>query len=66
MPEHRQSKGRLGDEDVARNDLEGLAGGVGFALVVARDHHDEVRESEPDLGRTQHVASGVKADASIP
>src|SRR3546814_11528109 len=37
MAEHRQAEGRLGDEDVARDDFERRAGRVGAALVVAGD-----------------------------
>ncbi len=35
MAEHRQGEGRLGDEDIAGHGLEGRAGGVRLALVVA-------------------------------
>ena len=58
MAEHRQAKGRLGDEDVARRDLKGRAGRVGDALVVAGHHHPLAGVLEQDLGRSEHVPGG--------
>ena len=37
MAEHRQPEGRLGDEEVAADELEGRRGRIGAALVVAGD-----------------------------
>ncbi len=49
-------------EDVAGDELEGCAGGIGRALVVARDHRAPAVPFEHDLGRAQDVAGGNEAD----
>ena len=55
MAEDRQAEGRLGDEDVAAHRLEGRAGRVGAALVVARGDDAQALGLEGDLRRAEHV-----------
>ncbi len=63
----RQAKGGFGDEAVAAQRLEGWAGGVGLVVgaevVVARGHPHPAGVFQPHLGRAQHMAGGVQADA---
>jgi hypothetical protein len=61
VAEDRQAEGRLGDEDVAGDRLEGQAGGVGLALVVARDD-DRVPRARRDLRRAEHMAGRMEGD----
>ncbi len=74
MAEDGQAERRLGDEDVAGDGLEGRAGGIRRALVVARDHHAQAvrldnglraaqdmprrHEAQADAADTQHFAIG--------
>ena len=55
-PEDRQAEGRLGDEDIAGHHLEGQAGRVVGALVIARDHHPHALRLDGDLGRAEDMA----------
>src|SRR4029078_13073967 len=70
MLEHRQREGGLGDEEVARDELEGGAGEVGAALVVAR--YDDARALPLDqhLRAAEHMSGGEQryghvADADL-
>ncbi len=63
VAEDRQRKRGFGDEHVARHDLERHTGGIGAALVVARDDGALPVPFENDLRRTEHVASRNEADA---
>ena len=56
MAEHRQGEGRLGDEDLAGLGLEGGAGRIGPALVVAGDDDGQPLPGDRRLGRAQHMA----------
>ena len=49
MLEHRKTEGGLGDEQVARHQLEGLGGAVGVRLVIAGDN------GAPPLMFNQHL-----------
>ena len=62
MAEDRQAEGRLGDEDVAADRLEGQAGGVGLALVVARGDDARAVMLDADLRRAEHMAGRVEGD----
>ena len=62
VTEHRQRERRLGDEDVARNDLERRAGRIGCALVVAGDDGALAVPIEHDLRRAEDVAGGGQAN----
>ena len=61
VAEDRQPEGRLGDEDIARDEFEGRAGRVRGALVVSR--HDDPRAAglDDDLGRAEDMAGRRKA-----
>ena len=61
MAEDRQSEGRLGDEEIAVARLEGRAGRVRPALVVAGDDDPRAAVVEHDLRAAQHVAGGEEA-----
>src|SRR5216683_2207807 len=65
VTEHRQPEGGLGDEDVARNQFERRAGGVGRVLVVAGGDDAGVLAGDRDLRRAQHMACGVKFDGDV-
>ncbi len=65
MAEDRQAEGRLGDEDVAGDRLEGSAGGVRLALVVAGGDDPEPAAFDCDLRRTEHVTGRVERDGGI-
>src|SRR3546814_6539916 len=67
VAEHRQAKGRLGDEDIARDDFEGRAGRVGAALIVAGDDdplapifHQYLRAAE-DMARSDEHTSELQS-----
>ncbi len=60
MPEYRQAKRRLGDEDVAGHQLERRAGRVRRILVIAGGDDAGVLANDRDLRRTEHMACGVK------
>ena len=62
MPEHRQAKGRLGDEDIAGHRLERRAGRVRPPLEVAGDNHPLALIFHQDLGRAEHMARGMQAE----
>jgi hypothetical protein len=67
MPEHRQRKGRLGDEHVAGHELERRAGRVGHILIVARGDDAqaivlEIMTFDRDLRRAEDMAGGMKRD----
>ena len=61
MAEHRQAEGRLGDEDVAVDDLEGRTGRIRPPLVVARDHDAGAAPFQHRLRRTEDVAGRHQA-----
>ena len=65
MAEDGQAEGRLGDEDVAGDGLEGRAGRIGAAFIVARDDDLLARMFEHDLGGAEDVASGDEADIHL-
>ncbi len=64
MTKHRQSKGRLCDEDVARHRFKGHAGRVGPAFVIAGKNDAGAFIFQPRLGRPQYVTGRVEADAN--
>ena len=66
MLEHRQPKGRLGDEKIARHKFKGLGGAVGMRLVVAGDNHDPPAIGKPDLRAAKDVAGGKQGDCHRP
>ena len=57
----RQAEGRFGDEGVAANRLECLAGAVVLELVVAGDHPDLAAVLQPHLRRPEHMAGRMQA-----
>ena len=63
MAEHRQPEGRLGDEDVAGHRLEGGAGRVRRALVVARRDDAQAAALHRDLRRPEHMPGRMERDA---
>ena len=70
MLEHRQGEGGLGDEEVARDELEGGAGGVGASLVVARDDDARALPLDQHLRAAEHMSGreqrhGHVADADL-
>lgn len=60
--EHRQTERCLGDEHIAGDRLERRAGRVGDVFVIAGSDDARAFALYPDLGGTEHVAGGVKAD----
>ena len=56
MLEDGQREGRLGDEEIARDDLVRRAGGVGAALVVARNRHSAPFPLDHHLCAAEHMA----------
>src|SRR5216684_2740270 len=65
VTEHRKAEGGLGDEDIARNQFERRAGGVGRVLVVAGGDDAGVLAGDRDLRRAQHMACGMKLDRDV-
>src|SRR5260221_385882 len=65
MAEYRQPEGRLGDEDIAALRLEGRAGRVGPALVVAGDDDAAPAILEHDLRAAEHMTGRREADRDI-
>ena len=70
MAEHWEREGRLGHEEIARDDLEGRIGRVGASLVVAR--YDDARALPLDqhLRAAEHMSGGEQryghvADADL-
>ena len=63
VAEDRQAEGRLRHEHVAGHRLEGRAGGVARALVVAGDHGPAPLPLQADLGRAEHVPGRRQPDA---
>jgi hypothetical protein len=61
MVEHGQGEGRLGDEHVARHRLEGRAGRIGAALVVAGDDDALALVLEHSLCGAEDVTGGHEA-----
>ena len=61
--EDRQAEGGFGDEGVAAERFEGLAGGVGIELVIAGDHPHFSALLEADLRGAQDVAGGMERNA---
>ena len=55
MLEHRQREGRLGDEEIARDELEGGAGRVGAPLVIAGDDDARALPLDQHLRAAEHV-----------
>ena len=56
MAEHRKGEGRFGDEQIARDKLEGRIGRVGAPLVVAGDHGAAAAPLDHHLRAAEHVA----------
>src|SRR3546814_13575949 len=63
MAEYRQAEGRLGDENVARHDLEARAGRVGPPLVIAGDDDPLALIFHQDLRAAEHMPRGMEAEA---
>ena len=64
--EDRQPEGRLGDEQIAGDQLEILRGAVGMRLVVAGDNRDPPLIGQPDLRAAKDVAGGKQGDGHRP
>ncbi len=62
----RQAERAFGEEGVALDRLEGLAGGIRFALVVPGDAPGFVPVPDQHLGRAQDVPRGVQAHRTPP
>ncbi len=62
MAEHGKPEGRLGDEDVAGERLEGGAGRIRLALVIAGGDDDLALVRHSDLGRAENMAGRMEAD----
>ena len=56
----RQAEGRLGDEGVTADRLEGGRNAVALELVVARGDPDLALRGDANLRGTQHMAGGMK------
>ena len=65
VAEHRQGEGRLGHEDVAGDRLEGRAGRVAAALVVAGNDDALAGMLQHDLGRAEDMAGRHQPDRDI-
>ena len=63
VAEHRQRERRLGDEHVAGHELEGRAGRIGGALVVAGDDGALAVPVEHDLRRAEDMPGGSEPHA---
>ena len=59
--EHRQREGRLGDEQVAGDELEAGAGRVGAPLVIAGDDGARALPFDQHLRAAEHMAGGIAA-----
>ena len=68
VAEHRQSKGRLGDENLAAQKFETGAGGIGGALVVAGNDDAKAVPVHADLRRAQNMPGRMQGhvDAAEP
>ena len=64
-PEHRQTKGRLRNEGIAADRLEGQAGGIGRPLVVARDDDAKAALLDGDLRRTKDMAGRMERNIDV-
>jgi hypothetical protein len=62
MTEHRQPERCLGDEPVAWNEFERLAGRVDGVLVVTRGDDAPAARFDRDLGGAEHMARGMEDD----
>ncbi len=60
--EHGEAEGRFGDEQIAFDQLEGLGGAVGEALVVAGDDDALAAVFHQHLGGAEDVAGGMERD----
>ena len=60
-----EAEGGFGDEAVAFDDFERVAGGVAIAFVVAGDGPDFAFVLYADLGGAEDVSGGVKGDPSV-
>lgn len=65
MLKDRQPESGLGDEKMARNEVESGTGRVGGALVVAGDHDANAFPLDEHLGAAEHVAGGNQGDSNI-
>ena len=63
--EHRQRERRLGNEHVAGNRHERVAGGIGRAFVVAADHGAAAPIFHRHLGAAQHMPGGLQPDPDL-
>ena len=59
--EHRQAKGRLGNQHIASDRFKGRAGRVKPPFIIPCYHHALARMFQQDLCRTQNMPSRVKA-----
>src|ERR1700730_3620803 len=60
MAEYGKAKSRLGDEDIARNQLERSAGRIGDVLVITGDDDPNATSFDRNLRRAEHVAGRMK------
>ncbi len=66
MAEDGEAEGRFGHEHVAFDRAKGFAGGIGAALVIARDDDALTAMIEHDLCRAEDMAGGDEADLDVP
>ena len=60
VPEHRKTEGRLGDEHVARHQLERRAGRIGDILVIAGGDNTQSVCFHRHLRRAKHMPGGME------
>ena len=65
MAEHRQGEGGLGDEQIAGHELEGRAGRVGAALIVAGDDDAAALPFDHHLRAAEHMAGGHEPHGDV-
>ncbi len=61
VPEHWQRERRLGDEDVARHEVEGRTGRIDYVLVIARSDDAQAVRFHRDLRRAEDMARRVES-----
>jgi len=62
MPKHRQAERRFGNEHVARDRLEGRAGRIAAAFVIAGNDRGDAFPAHDDLCGAQDVPCGHERD----